>query len=79
MASEDEGKLHCENRVYHSTHLPQEVTNPNFIQADKNAVQEMIPSPGLNSEKYNGILKKKKKHVCLLAYTNVGRRRGISK
>lgn len=55
MASEDEGKVHCENRVYHSTHLPQEVTNPNFIQADKNAVQEMIPSPGLNSEKYNGI------------------------
>lgn len=77
MASEDEGKLHCENRVYHSTHLPQEVTNPNLIQADKNAVQEMIPSPGLNSEKYNGI--KKKKNVCLLAYTNVGRRRGISK
>lgn len=35
--------LHCENRAYQDTsHFPQEVTNPNIIQEDKNAAQETI-------------------------------------
>lgn len=38
-------------------------------------------STGLNPEKYDGIKKNKieKKHVCLLVYMNVGRKRVISK
>lgn len=43
VATENEGKLCCEKWVDQETsHLPQEVTNPNLIQEDKKAVQESI-------------------------------------
>lgn len=43
VAGENTGNLHCENRAYQDTsHFPQEVTNPNIIQEDKNAAQETI-------------------------------------
>lgn len=43
VATENEGKLCHENWVdQEASHLPQEVTNPNLIQEDQNAVQESI-------------------------------------